>query len=509
MNNNNKPINNQNNTQQNNKQNNEQINNQQINTNDNNSISNNTINQLLGKKKKTKQGNKLDKLGVGKGKFKSDFKYLSEKGKKIVNVDNILMPRDKMVNILNQRKIDTKKGIDETQDTIYRQEPYSYMENMPNTIMEMDPFSINRNLRVKGKYYTVRDEINYYELDKIINVIKNKKIFFKLDDKVYRLNDIKYQPTQVNTYISQTLKYLLLNFLIKFNVTTKKLNVGSPYHQFTPYQIININIIKIMVNKDINMYNYMMTIELYRKNKRNSINLYLEILHKADQDIILYNKIMGVGFRNDEQIAFNKWANKGNNSYVPIHKIDDKYNNEFKIIQDDKVVNDMLDERDDQYDLEHHLNQFKCYNPNSVTGIDKTALTQNDCLSYSHTYKCSGKWDIPCKSNNECPFFNANKNYENNRGGCNNGFCEMPTNVNVIGHHYYDKNQPICYNCQKIGKNKNCKGIKCNQCCEEQKNRHLYPHLKTPDFAFKDDYVPRTNQKDTLAQHQLLPHKLL
>ena len=72
-----------------------------------------------------------------------------------------------------------------------------------------------------------------------------------------------------------------------------------------------------------------------------------------------------------------------------------------------------------------------------------------------------------------------------------------------------DKNKPLCYNCQKIGKNKNCTGIKCNQCCEEQKNRDLYPHLETPDFVFKNDYTPRIANKEQLKKRKLKADKML
>ena len=31
-----------------------------------------------------------------------------------------------------------------------------------------------------------------------------------------------------------------------------------------------------------------------------------------------------------------------------------------------------------------------------------------------------------------------NKNYPNNRGGCINGYCEMPINIKSRGYKYYD-----------------------------------------------------------------------
>jgi hypothetical protein len=475
-----------------------------------NNINNNTIDKLLGNEKKVElQGDKLDKLGLGNRDLSKEFGYLGKVSqRKVVNVDNILTTRNDMIKILEKRKVDQKKGIDSDKHGIYRPAPLSYMENVPETIMQMDPYSLNRNLRTAGKYYTIRDEINYFDLNKIIKIIQTKHKYFKLNNKIYKLNDIKYQTLTKNIYMSQTLKYLLLNFLIQFNVAVKRTNVGTPYHQFTPFHIISISIIKLLYNKQINIYNYILTCELYRKNKRNSVNLYIEILYKADKDLVILNRIIGIGFRNDDQIAFNKLANRGNNNFVSIHKIDDKYRNETAIIKPDNEVNKMLKQREEQYDLNHHLKQFKCFNPRAELGIDEFSKTQNDCISFSNKFKCPGKWDIPCKNDNECPFHKANKNYDNNRGGCIKGFCEMPVNVGNAGYHFFDTKQPLCYNCKKIGKNKNCKGIKCNQCCDDQKNRYLYPKLATPDFVFKNDLTPRTVQKDTLSHHNLKPSTL-
>jgi hypothetical protein len=474
----------------------------------NTELNNKTINNILNTDnknnsvKQTKSG-KLRDLGL------STYTFDKESKDKNINVDGILPDRQEMIEVLQKKKEDKKKGIDIDNHDIIRPKPVEYNKNLSESIMSSDPFAINRNLRVKGKYYTVRDEINYYELNQVLKEMKSKFSYFKFDNKVYKINEIKYQNIDITTYISQTVKYLLLNFLIEFNKNVKQKNLGSKYHQFAPFQIININLMKIMFNKQINLYKFILTIELYRKNKRNSVNIYTEILYKADKDTIIYNKIYGIGFRQDDQLAFNKLTNMGNNNYFPAYKLDNEYKDELEIIKNDNEIDVILKKREEQYDLDYHLKQFKCYNPKSITGIDDDSLTQNDCISYSHKYGCPGKWDIPCKEDTECPFYKANQNYDNKRGGCIKGFCEMPVNVGGVGHHFIDKNKPLCYNCKKIGNNKDCKGLQCNQCCEEQKNRQLYPELATPDFAFKNDFTPRINQKEILDNRGLLPNQLI
>jgi hypothetical protein len=91
-------------------------------------------------------------------------------------------------------------------------------------------------------------------------------------------------------------------------------------------------------------------------------------------------------------------------------------------------------------------------------------------------------WDRPCFANTDCPFYQANKNYPNERGGClAQGKCEMPIGVYRKSYRYYVDTSPytpICYQ---------CKDPKDPACCEKQKNTKEYPDLKSPDYAFDND----------------------
>jgi hypothetical protein len=81
-------------------------------------------------------------------------------------------------------------------------------------------------------------------------------------------------------------------------------------------------------------------------------------------------------------------------------------------------------------------------------------------------------WDKKCKYNYECPFFQANENYPNKRGGClPDGKCEFPIGVKRIGPTKYDdtgKNAPFCYGGSDNDIN----------CCKNQTK---------PDYAFAND----------------------
>lgn len=115
-----------------------------------------------------------------------------------------------------------------------------------------------------------------------------------------------------------------------------------------------------------------------------------------------------------------------------------------------------------------------CNSTYDVSGVPKTNQTV---------------WDRPCFTNEECPFFQSNQNYSNNHGGCVRGRCELPVGIQRKSYrHYVDTHPytPICYQC--IDPNN-------PNCCEDQKNRKLYPKLKSPDYAFENDQEQRRQAK--------------
>ena len=125
------------------------------------------------------------------------------------------------------------------------------------------------------------------------------------------------------------------------------------------------------------------------------------------------------------------------------------------------------------------------------------ATDKNDCedaydiIGYK---KPSGVWDRPCLSDKECIYNGANKNYPNQYGRCINGTCQMPSNMRNLGYHYYIDSKgtkPLCYNCKS---KKWLPNTKMDFCCDDQKNNpQKYPFLKSPDYAFEGDSVPRYN----------------
>lgn len=116
-----------------------------------------------------------------------------------------------------------------------------------------------------------------------------------------------------------------------------------------------------------------------------------------------------------------------------------------------------------------------------------------------------GYWDTPVKSNEECPFFRANKNYVNRLGGVHpdGDFCELPVNMKRVGYRNFSvdpAHEPYCYNC-RIGAD----GMpgSMGPCCEEQRNKQLYPNLAGPDYAFAGDELERGQMWAELGERGL------
>lgn len=126
--------------------------------------------------------------------------------------------------------------------------------------------------------------------------------------------------------------------------------------------------------------------------------------------------------------------------------------------------------------------------PNFRCVADETITSYRECEAPYDMYgspKIASLMDKPCAKNEDCPFYKANKNYENTRGSCqSDGKCELPLGMRRIGYtKYFARGQfaPFCYQ---------CKNVADTACCESQeaqsKNANQ-THLKSADYAFAND----------------------
>lgn len=122
---------------------------------------------------------------------------------------------------------------------------------------------------------------------------------------------------------------------------------------------------------------------------------------------------------------------------------------------------------------------YLCYNHKDITSKSACESLYDEL---GNKKKTMTYWDKPCELHTDCPFYQANKNYRNYRGGCIDGRCEFPVGVKHVSYRYFDADsKPVCHNCDKDSDSP--------YCCEKQKNQTLYPNLLSPDYAFElDDF---------------------
>jgi len=124
--------------------------------------------------------------------------------------------------------------------------------------------------------------------------------------------------------------------------------------------------------------------------------------------------------------------------------------------------------------------------------MDVTAQTASACRA------SGGVWDSPVTQDSDCPYFQANKNYDNTFGGARNraGYCEVPSGMNLLGFRNAT-GTPNCYNCKLPGGGS---GTFTGPCCDDQMNNPvLYPGLKSPDYQYPGDQFARIAGASQLA----------
>jgi hypothetical protein len=335
------------------------------------------------------------------------------------------------------------------------------------------------------------------------------------------LNEIKYENMLKEHQI--ILKRMMYNFIIKFNIEVRKCGYDIPYHQWSNYRITDYQIVKIQYHKLLNLYLYTFMVEVFRENKHYGFSIYLEMYFRAEKDRIWISKSSLMGIVPQDKLLFKQYG-----------AYDKKKFNTNEIKEVDQSILDDLYTKMQNFDYRNQTNQslsyniefrnhdlnagHKCFKPDGLEYPD--AQTSNACLSIDPNINKTGVWDKECKTNEECPFYKANKNYPNEFGKCIAGKCEMPVGMTRIGFKHYNKDKPLCYNCNikeevmtadgnLVIKDRQCVGIECNKCCDIQQNKHIYPNLKSPDFVFENDVVERLKYANELKLNGLEVNKIL
>ena len=350
----------------------------------------------------------------------------------------------------------------------------------------------------------VRIELTVLVLDFILKSIKERfQIPNNINNIIFSKNsDILISPKNLNGYS------LCKNWLLEqiYNEITSK-NIDIQYTNSDRFIFIYDHILDYDIDKNNYLERYSFISTLYRPQKETNFTVYFSIVFNYNKIEYYLEDVIIIGKNYRQYIEFSKYLDtnyKLDNTGIhlslseknPTYVSDNHITNYREIT--DKFVEDYFNSKQ----TKNNVNKIpeKCF--------FKDALTKEECISYTPE-EGTGIWDKQCIDDWECPYFKQNRNYPNSRGGCINGYCEMPINVGLIGFTEYnesDETKAICHNCKTI--NTNCKGIECSMCCDQQSDKLTYPTLVSPDYAFKSDFDDRIKYKDSFIRKGLTPYNI-
>ena len=344
-------------------------------------------------------------------------------------------------------------------------------------------------LENKTVYPIIRKELDILQIDKILTTLLDKFRYVET-------HDVNLNNEEIQKYLYS---YKLIKRWILSEISNESLKDEYSIRHVNNYgyKYINDRILSYKVDYRNNIEEYQFIMTIYRENKEHNFIIYFDIIFDSKNIKYYIKNIVLLGVPYEDSIHFNKYFK---NSKEPImdslkENITDKYLEEL----DENIIKYL---EGNSYDKNNELREksYRCF---FKDGRDK-----NMCISPSKENGV-GIWDRPCRYNEDCPFYKKNINYPNNRGGCSDGYCEMPVNVSLFGYREYSSNaDAICYNCEK-DKKPGCKGIECNMCCEDQTDKSLYPQLNGPDYAFENDFQDRINKSDIFRENNISPIKII
>lgn len=325
----------------------------------------------------------------------------------------------------------------------------------------------------KMNKHSWRDRINLYNPESSNNIYPTP---------VYPIPVINRILADYLTIFNKQVKNEYPDFIEKF---------GYIPFQIYKYKLVNIEELKL---KDKNEHmaptiRYSIIVMILRDvNASRGFTLYLQYIVDSEGKVMLQNYDL-IGIYYTDQLLMVK-------GFQPSYSEDDllKVYNPITPKNAQKVLNKQIKDLK-QFDI---TNQYSCFNmnPDDPRNTIIFATDKHNCedkYDFFGRKKPFGYWDKSCKSDKECPYYKANKNYPNKFGKCNKGYCELPVGVKPIGYHHYFKtknSKPLCYNC----KSKSWKATTTlDDCCDKQKDKSMYPFLDGPDYAFKNDIFDRVN----------------
>ncbi len=335
-------------------------------------------------------------------------------------------------------------------------------------------------------YPLIRKELDILQIDKILTTLLDKHRYVETQE-----TNLNSAEIQTYLYSYKLIKQWILSELSR---ESEKKEYSIKHVNNYGYKYVKDSILSYRVDYRNNLEEYQFIMTMYRDNKEHNFIVYFDIIFDSFKVKYYIKNSVLLGVNYEDAIHFNKYFK----TQEPImeslkENITDKYLKDLNKNIEEYLNQQVYDQTNDIRDK-----SYKCF--------FKDAQDKNNCISPSKDQGV-GIWDRPCRYNEDCPFYKKNNNYPNTRGNCNDGYCEMPVNVKLFGYKEYSTTaDAICYNCEKT---KGCQGIECNMCCDDQKDKKIYPYLNGPDYAFENDFQERINRSDVFKENNISPIKII
>ena len=369
----------------------------------------------------------------------------------------------------------------------YKQVPFPLGSFLVNSSMNT---GVLRNYRINNLINTYTEELNYETMAYLLNQIRIHQDFTIdwEDDKIIAQNQLNLD------YIHEGIVKKLVNLI---NLKYQELKLSNKYHlkDTRKYQVLKYQIIKNEPKSKENKFlrDSIFNLSFYRENKNHFFVVQVRCSYDLNQKTVSWNQIDLIGIKPEELLKFQEFLIKNQTGALLQSESEEEgliYANPLELQKGPQTLTE-YQEKFYQEDIKNYFKameekekrnedylKYKCF--------DNDGFNESTCRSYSFANQTTGTWDKPCEKNTECPFYQVNKNYPNQRGGCIQGTCEMPINIKRKGLRKFDPSIPaFCHQCDREG----CVGDDCYTCCEDQliNKDGKYPHLKSPDYMFHND----------------------
>jgi len=393
-----------------------------------------------------------------------------------------------------------------------RSEPYISYGNYSNDTNDYGTIvPYNKNYKYEG----IKMEIHPIQMDGILTFLKlkfpeytnvrnlneplvNNSDFFYNETKTWLINLINLGSCEMSEQDIKQIQSLQEQSDIDSNRKFLKIQ------NMNDFTIIHDNIQSKMSSANGNIVSFIMKLVIYREPADIAFSIDAHIINDTQINRYYINKLELIGMIFEDKIPLLKEQNQEQEDCSMRDSYDcntlPSITNEYQQIQQRLIRENNL--------RQNELNEqelYQCYGKNSQNKFACESFELiNEENSRFYRKEPLGIWaKSRCTNNEECPYYRANLNYPNNRGGCVNGRCEMPLNVSRISPTIADpRTKPFCHNCDRSG---TCSGTECLQCCDAQRRNSS---MRSPDYAFNNDFSERMRYASSFRTQNLSPYEL-